>query len=266
MMAVLSMNAEMMKAAGMNIPEESIKKLEDVYKQMMKGMKGMGLVWQVGKEGQPAFASLAASMHTDNAAAYLVNYEKSIGVMNELAKELNIPLLPSYEIKKLKVDGKPALEMSVDLSAIAGLPEEMQMMFKNMFGGDGKMTVSVAARDDNNVVMRYTGASGLKELLSAKTGLAADTGIVQATKMLPAGSQWALYVSPAGATEFGGRMVKAFSPIPLEIPRFPATPPVALGAKISAQSFEMRLVVPAQVLDNVGGYVDQVKKMFNPVQ
>jgi hypothetical protein len=266
MLALMNMNSEIMKAAGMNIPEESIKKLGDVYAQMMKGMKGMSMVWQVGKEGQPAFASLAASMHTDDAAAYMVNYEKSIAVMNELAKELNLPFLPSYEIKKVKVEGKPALEMSVDLAAVAGLPEEMQGMFKNMFGADGKMTVSMAARDDKNVVMRYTPASGLKELLSAKTGLAADPGIAQANKLLPASSQWALYVSPAGATEFAGRMVKAFSPFPIEIPRFPATPPVALGAKISAQSFEMRLVVPSQVIDNVGGYVDQMKKIFNPVQ
>jgi hypothetical protein len=266
MLALMSMNAEMMKAAGMNIPEETLKKLDDVYKQMMTGMKGMALSWQVGKEGEPMFAGMVASMHTDDAAAYLANYEKSIGAMNELVKELNIPFLPAYEIKKVKVDGKPALEMSMDLTAVAGLPEEMQGMFKNMFGPDGKMTIAIAARDEKNVVMRYTPAKGLKEVLNVKTGLAADAGIMQVNKLLPAGSQWALYISPAGATEFAGRMVKTFAPIPLEIPRFPPTPPVGLGAKISAQSFEMRLVVPSQVIDNVGGYVDRVKQMFNPVQ
>lgn len=266
MLKLMSMNAEMMKAAGMNIPEETIKKLEDVYAQMIKGIKGMGMVWQVGKEGQPAFASIVAAMHTDNADAYIANYEKSIATMNELVKDLNLPFLPAYEVKKLKVQGKPALEMSMDLAAAAGLPEEMQMMFKNMFGPDGKMTISAAARDDKTVVMRYTGASGLKEIINAKKDLAGDAGVMQASKLLPAGSQWALYVSPAGATEFADRMVKTFSPFPIEIPRFPATPPVALGAKISAQSFEMRLVVPAQVIDAAGSYVDQVKKMLNPVQ
>ena len=69
-------------------------------------------------------------------------------------------------------------------------------------------------------------------------------------------------MSPKGATEFADRAVKAFAPIPLQIPQFPATPPVALGARVSAQSFELHAVIPAGVLDNVGEFVEQLKRAF----
>ena len=136
-------------------------------------------------------------------------------------------------------------------------------MFKGMFGPDGKMTISIAARDDKTIVMRYSGADGLKELLSGGgKGLAGDADVVQVTKALPMGSQWAFYLSPKGLTEFADRAVKAFSPIPLMIPQFAATPPVAIGARVSEQSLELNVVVPAGVVDGVGDFVEKLKGLF----
>ncbi|MCI0377589.1 MAG: hypothetical protein L0215_08290 [Gemmataceae bacterium] len=261
MQTLINLNMEMLKAGGQEIPAQTLKKLEDTYAQMMKGLTGMGFVWQVGKENQPVFANLAAAMHTSNAATYLANYEKSIGVMNEVFKELNLPFLPAYELKKAKVNGTQSLELSMDFAAGLGLPEEVQKVFENMFGPGGKMTTSLAARDDKTIVMRYTKADGLKDMLSGK-GLTSDAEMVQATKALPAGAQWALYVSPKGMTDFADRMVKAFLPIPLQVPQFPATPPVAAAARISGQGFEVHAVVPAAVLENVGGFIEQAKRMF----
>ncbi|MCI0639881.1 MAG: hypothetical protein L0Y72_07995 [Gemmataceae bacterium] len=261
MQALVNLNMEMLKAGGQGIPAETLKKLEETYAQLMKGMSGMGFVWQVGKENQPVFANLAAAMHTSNAAAYLANYVKSIGVMNEVFKELNLPFLPAYELKKTKVNGTQALELSMDVAAGLGLPEDAQKIFESIFGPGGKMTTSMAARDDKTIVMRYAKADGLKDMLSGK-GLSGDAEIVQATKALPAGSQWALYVSPKGLTDFADRTVKAFLPIPLQVPQFPATPPVAAAARISGQGFEVHAVVPSGVLENVGGFIEQAKRMF----
>jgi hypothetical protein len=155
------------------------------------------------------------------------------------------------------------MEMSADIGAAAGLPEEAQKIFKGMFGADGKMTISVAARDDKTILMRYTKAEGLKDLLGpAGDGLSADAGIVAASKALPAGSQWAMYLSPKGLTEFADRAIKSLSPLPLNIPQFPATPPIAVGARISPESFELNIVAPAAVVDGIGGFVEQLKGLL----
>lgn len=263
MKGLANMNLEIMKAAGQNISAENLKKLERVYDKMMTGMNGMGFVWQVGQEKDPLFSNMAVALHTKNSATYLADYEKSIAEMNELFKELNVPFLPTYEVKKVKVNGKPALEMSVEFAAGLGLPEQFEGMFKNMFGPDGKMTISVAARDEQTVVMRYTKAEGLKQLLDGQDkGLAGDVGIMKTAGSLPAGSQWAFYLSPKGATEFADRVVKAFLPIPINVPQFAATPPVAAAARINGQGFELHVVVPAGVVDNAAEFVDQLKRLF----
>jgi hypothetical protein len=261
---LVSMNVELMKSGAQNIPEESLKKLEKAYSQTMKGISGMNFVWQVGKEKQSMFAGMAATMRADNAAAYFAEYEKGMAAMNEVVKELNLPVSPAYEVKKVKVDGKQVLEMSMDFgAAFGGIPEEMQKIFKGMFGPDGKMTIALAARDDKTVVMRYTGAGGLKDMLSGQTKeLGKDAGVAQVIQALPVGSQWAVFLSPKGLTDFADRMVKSFSPIQLQVPQFPATPPVAAAVRVSAERFELHVVIPAGVVDNVGEFVNQLKALF----
>lgn len=256
-------STEMLKAGGQNIPQETIKKLEQTYAKMAKGMNGMSFVWQLGKENQPLFANMVSVIHITDANAYMVEYEKSIAAMKDLVKDANLPFVPAYDIKKVMVGGKQVMEMSADFAGAAGLPEEAQKIFKGMFGADGKMTISIAARDDKTILMRYTKAEGLKELLgSTDQGLGSDAGVIQASKALPMGSQWALYLSPKGLTEFADRAVKAYLPIPLNVPQFPATPPVAIGARISTESFELHIVAPAGVVDGVGEFVEKLKGLL----
>ncbi|MCI0684636.1 MAG: hypothetical protein L0Y71_21275 [Gemmataceae bacterium] len=264
MKSLMSMNSEILKSAGQNISAENLKKLEQAYEKMMTGVTGMSFVWQVGKEDQPLLASMAASFHTKDAAKYLADYEKSIAGMNEIFKELNVPFLPTYDVKKVKVGGKQALELTMDFAGGFGLPEEAQVMFKKLFGPDGKMTAAMAARDGQTIVMRYTKADGLKELLDGKTkGLADQAGALMVAKGFPpAGAQWLFYVSPKGATQFADRAVKSFLPIPINIPQFPETPPVGVAARINGQGFELHAVIPAGVVNGVGEFVDQLKQLF----
>lgn len=263
MQSLMGMNMEMIKAGGQNISVESLKKLETAYASMMKGTRGMGFVWQAAKENQSLFGSICMVLHTDNAAAYLTRYEKGMKATNDVLKELKLPLMPAYDIKKVQVNGKPGLEVSADFGGDQGLPEELQKVFKTMFGAEGKMVVALAPRDDKTVVMRYTGADGLKELLDTMAkGLAGDTGVAQVSKALPAGAQWVMYFSPNGTTEFASYLVKTVVPLPLKIPQFPATPPVAVGARVSAQGFEMNAVIPSEVLDNVSAFVERVKRLI----
>jgi hypothetical protein len=262
MQSLMSFNTEILKTAG-NIPEESVKKLESAYAKMMKDMTGMGFVWQVGKENQSLFATMAGVMRTGDANSFLAEYEKSIAVINEIFGGLNLPFVPKYEVKKTKVEGAEALQMRMDFGGAAGLPEEMQKMFKTMFGPDGKMTITMAVRDDKTVVVRYTGGEGLKEMLKNDgKGIGGDPDVARVTKALPPGAQWAIYLSPKGATEFADRAVRAISPIPLTVPQFVATPPIGVGAKISGERYDVHIVVPAGVIDNAADFVRQVKGLL----
>jgi hypothetical protein len=260
--AMSAMNLDIMKAAGQNIPEESLKKLEAVNAQMMEGMKGGAMVWQVGKENQPLFANFVVVTHTENSTAFLSSYEKALTVTNDIMKGLNLPITPTYDVKKVKLGAKDALETSMDFSNL-GLPQEVQQIFEKVFGEGGKMTMSIAARDDKTVVLRYTNTAGLKEVLDGGSAqFASDADVAQVTKAFPAGSQWAFYLSPKGTLDFADRTIKAVVPLPLNIPKFPATPPVAVGVRVSAQNFEVHTVIPAGVVDNLAELIEQFKRLL----
>jgi len=255
--AMSNLNLEVLKSAGQNIPEESLKKLEAANAQMMDTMKGGAFVWQVGKENQPLFSNIVVLTHTDNATAFLASYEKSLEVTKEMMAGLNLPFTPSYEIKKVKLGAKQGIETIMDFGT--SLPQELQPIFEKMFGEGGKMTMSIAARDDKTAVMRYSNGAGLKEVLDSTSLLTSDADVALVTKALPAGSQWAFYLSPKGLLDFADRAVKAVVPLPLNLPKFAATPPVAVGARVSAQNFEVHAVIPAGVVDNIADLVKQLK-------
>jgi len=254
------LNQEIMKGAGQNIPEEALKKLEAANTQMLEGMLGGATVIQVGKENQPLLGNIVVVTHVENAATYMTNYEKGMASTNEIMKGRNLPFALSYDIKKVKVGGQSGLEMTMDFGD--SLPQEAQPIFEKLFGAGGKMTMSMASRDDKTLVMRYSNAAGLKEVLAGGKMLTSDPEMADVIKSLPAGSQWAVGLSPKGLFDFADRAVKSIVPLPINVPKFPATPPVAAGARVSAQNFELHVVIPAGVIDNIPDLIQELKRLI----
>ncbi len=264
MLAMMNLNLEMIKTLGnaKDLPAEKLKKLEQAYAQMAKGVNGMGMVMHVGKPDEPLFASMVAVMHTDNAPEYLARYAKGMKGMNEVLKDLKIPFMPSSEFKRVKVNGVTALEITTDLTAGIPNPDELKALYEKMFGPGGKMTMAMAPLNDTAVIMRYTPASGLKNLLGAKgPGLAADPDIVKTASLLPKGAQWAFYVNPKGMRDLVHGAIKAFSPMPIEVPAFAKTPPVGFAVKLAETGLEFHAVLPAAVQEELGAFIPKVKKL-----
>lgn len=252
MQGMMSLNLEMLKAMAKDVPRDQMKKLEEAYAQMGKGLQGMGFVMQVGKEGDLPFNNLIGVMHVDNASDHMERYVKGVRVMNEVLKGLEIPFLPAQEIKKVMVNGRDALETTMDFGRGMALPEEQKALMEKIFGPGGKLTFSQAALNDRTILLRYTPASGLKDLLGAKGGLAEDPEIAKTAALLPEGSQWAFYLHPQGTAQWIGQLVGSFAPMPVAMPGFPKTAPVGIGFKLAETGLEIRAVIPASVLDGIG--------------
>ena len=251
---------QMFKQLAKDLPAEKLKKLEEAYANMYKGVRGMTMSWGLGKEGDPLFSGIAGLMQVDDAAAYLAGYEKAIAAMNELLKDAKIPLGTIYEVKKVQVGGVQALELATDFSKVNGANDPAQkQVFEKMFGDSGKMTISMVAADPKTVLMRYSSAAALKADLQTfkdrKGGLATDADVAKATAQLPKDAQWAMYISPHGGLQFVNRMMTLMgAPAQQKLPPFPVTPPVAFGVKLSSGGLESQLVVPVGVLQGIGTF------------
>lgn len=263
--ALMDLNLQMFKVAAKDLPAEKLKGLEDAYAMMGKGLRGTGLVFQIGKEGDPLLTKLAGVIHVDNAMDYLERYAKGTEKMSALFQDLKLPGTPTQEVKKVKINGKPGVETIMDFAGGQPLPDEAKAVLEKLLGPGGKMTVSQVVLDDKTILMRYTAGDGLKELLEAKGakgGLAADPDVVKTAALLPEGSQWALYIHPQGTAQMIDQVVRAVAPMPLPIPELPKTPPIGVGVKLDGSGIEVRAALPAQVLDVLAQFliIDKVER------
>jgi hypothetical protein len=101
------------------------------------------------------------------------------------------------------------------------------------------------------------------------SSLGADADIAQTAKLLPAGAQWIVYLSPKGFVDFIGAMVLNFAggaggpgggAMPM-IPPFPQTPPIGVGVESSAKGLDVGIVIPGGVLKGVATYIQQMQHM-----
>jgi hypothetical protein len=258
--SLMNFSFQIMKATAKDLPKEKLEKLEKEYAQMSKGMRGMSMVWNVGKANDPIFAGVVTVVKVDDAKAYLAAYEKGMAAMNELLKGSDAPL-PSYDIKKVDVGGTSVLQVTMDMAKAlppGGDPMQTQIM-EMMFGKGGKMNVSMAAADATTVLMRYAPAADIKDALEAYKkiagGLATDPNVAKVTAQLPANAQWAIYISPQGMLTLVGRVAGMFGQ---QLPPFAKTPPVGLAVKLTDAGLEAQLAVPASVLDGIGKFVKKV--------
>jgi hypothetical protein len=246
-----------MKVLMPDLPKEKLQKLEQAYAQMAKGLRGMSFVLGVGKEKEPILSRTLGIMKVDDASAYLASYEKNLAIVNDLLKDSKIPGAGASTVKKVEVGGSAGLEVTMDISKSlpGGGDEASKKILESLLGEGGKLTTTMVVADPKTVLFGYTKAAGLKDFLTAykqkKGGLAMDADVAKVTTLLPAGSQWAFYISPQGTMEFAGRAITAIG-LPIPLPPFPKTPPVAVGVKMSATGGESTLVVPAAVFEGIG--------------
>jgi hypothetical protein len=244
---------ELFKTVFTDVPAEKLRKVRDAAFDSLRAVHGMGFMVSTDKGGGGLVGTLIGVAHVTDAPGYLENSAKAIEGMQDLFKEAQTPFPLKYETKKTKVVGAAALEVTMQMPGFDEAPEEMKKMMEALMGPGGKMIYTMVAVNEHTVLMRYTPATGLKGIVkSAKgKGLAAAPEIVQAISRLPAGVQWAAFLSPFGMAEDvnqfwapfrGGQKVTAVA----------RSAPVALGVKLAPAGLEIQVMASAEALQALG--------------
>ena len=249
------------KAADAKLSKEQAEMMEKAYVNMMRGLRGMSMVMRNGNAGDSLFSGLTATMKVDDAPAYLERYEKGLIVLNALSKELKIPgFNQTYTMKKTMIGKVDVLEVTMKLGDAGEDPLQKKMM--EMMFGRGEMVTSVAAADPTTVLFSYKPASTMAETLKVyartKESLPFDPRVAGTLAMLPQGSQWVLLVEPRGMMSMVGNGIKRIAPdAKFQLPDFPPTPPIGVGARLSETGFTIQTVIPGEVLEGIGKVVQK---------
>jgi hypothetical protein len=260
MKAMMSFSSQMMKLTMKDVPAEKLKQLEAAYAMLAKGMRSSAIMIGAPKEGAGLFSNIIAIMKVDDAPAYLTRQEKSIKAISDAMKGANVPFAPPMHVKRLKIDGRPALESVTDFGETQGIDELQKKIIEGLFGG--KLTATVVAVDDATILTRYTSPAGMKKLLaSIKTqgDLASSGAVMKITAMLPKGAQWEGFISPHGVMDIVKRIAEK-APNPPALPEMGKSPPVGFAVRITPGGLEGDMVVPSQALQAVTQFVQKARR------
>jgi hypothetical protein len=248
-----------------DLPEEQWKKMEQVWRTSMQGLRSMSMVLETGDEDDPLYSNFFGVIKIDNAKQYLKNYREAIKMWNDIMVGANAKINMQYEVSDVQVDGHDGLLMVLDVANAAGGDNAAMMapMMEVMFGEGGKMRMYMVAANDDTVVMGIGDeervAKFISRINSGKGEFFKAASVQTTVKLLDSQAPWQGYLSPQGCVTWFSRMISKmmgqFGGGGPTIPEYPETPPVGFALNIADGQFAAELVVPVEALQGLADYI-----------
>jgi hypothetical protein len=266
--AMLDVSVGVMKAApsiyGLN--DQQLAKMAELSVRSMRGVRGMSMMLCEGEADDPLFGNIVALITVDDAEVYLVQYKELLAAMNQLTKDVEKSILTHMEFQDIELGGRVGLKVTSQIPvnpAMGNVPDYEKIMEK-MFGAGKHMTFYLAVADQHTIVLSYVSPELLLESLDvvrgSKMGLASDASLAQTAAMLSTDASWGGYLSPRGVINSVKQAVqvsRADGEPPIQIPKFPATPPLGLAVTVEPDGLRSHSVIPAATLEAIGQYAVQ---------
>ena len=258
--SVMSLNPRL------KLSKEQAQKIMDKAVELSKGMSRVGMLMAVGKPEADIYSRFLAVYRVDDANAYLDRYEKYMESYNEIIKDSETAM-PLATLKKMKIEGKPALQLTMDYGKLLSndetpMPKEL---LGKMLGRSGKIVAYLVAADQTTLLAGYTNQdqirSGLKVLQKGSSSLEKDKGVAATAALLPPGAPWVGYLSPSGTIEFASQMLATFEELSsgFKLAEFPKTKPIGFAVQAAGNELHTFLVMPADVVQAIGVYIKKME-------
>jgi len=272
MRASLDMMKSMPNIYGLNA--EQIDQMPKTSITSMKKVRGLSMVMGVGPKGASLYSKMVIVMRVEKSDAFMAEYDVAIKEYSEFLKKVNSPVLQPIEVEKTEIDGAPALQMTMN---VPKQPVELQgprhsEMMEAMFGPGGKIKIWAVPADEHTVVIGYVTKEPLQQAIRAirqgTPGLAGDADVAKTAALLPANAPWIGFWSPRATIELVKQLIPAFAPKgakdEITILEFAKTPPIGFAATTAPGEVQGHMVVPAEVLKEIGQYATKAKSQAKP--
>lgn len=250
------------------LDETQAKQFAALARESMQGIRGISFEMGVGKPGDTLLGDSVVVIHVDDTKQFLADYQKYTEAVNQIAIDSKSPLLTQTAVKPITIDGTAAFEIVTQLPklATATQQDEQKAMMQKMWGSDTTITAYMAPADDQTIVVAYTNRKALLLGLAAaqgkKSDLPSNKALQQTAALLPADPHGIAFFSPQGTVALANRMIQTLAPktaTPVQLPEFPATPPIGLAVKIVSGDIHGFAVIPTPTLAAIGKYLLKMK-------
>lgn len=262
-----SMDAMKANSSIYGLNDEQMKQLAAMSVESMKDVQAMAMSFGVVEPGQPLYQAVTTTLRVTDSQAFLDQYADLVKSMAQLAADADQSMLKGMTATPVEIAGCKGIDLTVNLSALYENPQfgRFAPIFKAMYGPENEMHVYLVAADKTTVAVAYLDRDraelAVKAATQAGESLAANASLASMTKRLPEGAQWLMFWDLQGTIQLVQRVIDMAAPAgAIELPEFPAAPPVAVGVTVSPTEARKDVLIPAEVLQAVPGYVGQMKR------
>ena len=239
--------------------------MEPVLAELIRPIQSVAMLLRPPATGHGLLNQLTPVVIVDDARAFLAVYEKRLPATGKLAAGIQVQAF-HLRIKKIELEGKPALELEVDLSAVAAEAKDptapAAMLMETLVGSERRFMVYFLAVDEHRVAISYGSRGGALETAKAlRSGkvLAAEPNVRQAVDLLPKHSNWVGLADLRGVMQLVNALLPAIAPDTRKLPEFPKTLPVIARTQLTPLALDARVVLPTELIVKLGGYVAKVR-------
>jgi hypothetical protein len=249
------------------LSEEEQKQLDPVLSELVHPIQSLALLLRPPATGRGLLHQLTPVVIVDDARSFLAVYEKRLPAVEKWLPESRSKPLVS-RIKKIELEGMPALEMDVDLSALAAEAKDSTspaaMLMETLFGSERRFMVYFLAVDEHRITISYGSRAGALETAKAlRSGkvLAAEPNVRKAVGLLPKQSNWVGLADLRGVVQLVNALLPAIAPDARKLPEFPSTLPAIARTQLTPLALDARVVLPTELIVKLGGYVAKVREL-----
>ncbi len=162
-------------------------------------------------------------------------------------------------MRKTDLEGIQSLKVTTGIPQMPNMPPGSEKMLEAMYGTSGKIVAWIVPCDEHTVIFSYGNKEHVQEADGRRQGGQAGPGGRRQRRQggqpcCRRAASWRFFCSPQGVLDFGKRVMFVAMPpgMNLNIPEFGETSPVAMAVKTGEGEVEFQMVVPVDVVKEVG--------------
>ncbi len=250
-------------------------KVEQSYRATWAGIQEFSFAMRETGEEEPLLSGFYGVLQVEDASDYLASYQRALKLNNELVERSTSDIKLISEFTPTKVADATGLQVVADIAGATGDQNNpfWQETLENLLGKDGKLKMQLLAVDKSHVLLSTAEGNKLSRFVRSfqagnqpdrsgqdRSGRAGDSSLPTTLQWLEEDSSWIVSISPRDALQWFRRWMKAMmGGKSIDLPPFPATPPIGVSVALMGGGCQVDLVLPSETLNGFAEFFEDLE-------
>jgi len=259
---IRQVSADLAAHFGSKVDDAEIAEFRQGVERAVAEVSAFSLLARPGAGAEGVFTNNFLALRVTSSQKFLELAGQLVTTWNKMIGKSDSSKMLVLDARPVTIAGHNGTEYSIDMAVAVGVPviPETKAAMEKFFGPGGKFRLQFVEIDPQTVIL----AAATEEQVSAVIGVMQSSApakepeeLREPARLLSAGSQWKLFASPHGYSEWLRRQMDAIlgavigGPV---VPQFPESPPIGFGGGVEERIIWAEVAVPVETLRGYGKY------------